>query len=192
VIAFPVMVIEGLMSIATVTNIHRNPWAEELEQVFEQHYQLVYRTAYSLTGSAQDAEDVLQTIFLRLLARETHPDLKKDPEPYLYRAAFNLSMDVIRSRQRQVLTNDVAPFDIPVAPTSSDESDEMDRRLHQAIADLNPASAQIVILRYVHGKSLSEIAKLLGTTRGTVAVSLFRSRARLKKLMQAPLKEKSS
>jgi RNA polymerase sigma-70 factor (ECF subfamily) len=176
------------MSIATVTNIRRSPWAEELERVFEEHYQLVYKTAYSLTGNSQDAEDVLQTIFLRLLAREIPPDLKKDPEPYLYRAAFNLSMNVIRSRQRQVLTDDFKAFE--KIQTTVNDSEENDSRLHRAIAQLNPAAAQIVILRYVHNKSLVEIARIMRTTRSTVAVSLFRSRARLKRLMQAASKEK--
>jgi RNA polymerase sigma-70 factor (ECF subfamily) len=184
----PVMVKEGRMSIATVTHIERSPWAEELERVFEEHYQLVYRTARSLTGNSQDAEDVLQTIFLRLLTCEIPPDLKKDPEPYLYRAAFNLSMNVIRSRQRQVLTDDFKPFETIQAATTND-TEENDSRLHRAIAQLNPAAAQIVILRYVHNKNLAEIARLMGTTRSTVAVSLFRSRSRLKRLMQAVHKE---
>jgi hypothetical protein len=61
------------MSTTTVANINRNPWTEELERVFEEYYSLVYRTAYSLTGSARDAEDVLQTVFLRLLGREIPP-----------------------------------------------------------------------------------------------------------------------
>lgn len=64
-------------------------------------------------------------------------------------------------------------------------ADELDRRLHEAIAELNPAATQILILRYVHNYSLADIARLMGTTRSTVAVSLFRSRARLKKLVRA-------
>ena len=79
--------------------------AQELEQIFREHYQLVYRTAYRVTGSAEDAEDVLQTIFLRLLRREFPPDLKKNPKAYLYRAAVNSSLDTIRSRQRRALTD---------------------------------------------------------------------------------------
>ena len=64
-------------------------------------------------------------------------------------------------------------------------ADELDRRLHKAIHELNPAASQILILRYVHNYSLADIARLMGTTRSTVAVSLFRSRARLKKLVCA-------
>ena|SRR5688572_2396830 len=174
------------MSTAIVSNITRDSWAEELERLFEKHYQLVYRTAYSLTGSAHDAEDILQTLFLRLLSREDPLDLKKGPEPYLYRAAFNLSMSVIRSRDRHVLAANVEIFHKPRRAAETESDEEVDTRLHHAIAKLHPSSAQIVILRYVHNKSLTEIAGIMGTSPGTVAVSLFRSRARLKRLLQAP------
>jgi RNA polymerase sigma factor (sigma-70 family) len=179
------------MSTAIVTNITHNAWADALEQLFEEHYQLVYRTAYSLTGTVHDAEDVLQTLFLRLLARESPPDLTRDPAPYLYRAAFNLSMDVLQSRRRQVLTDDIESFaKQKTAAAPRPEEEDIDARLHRAIAELQPAAAQIVLLRYVHNKSQAEIAKIMRTTRSTVAVSLFRSRARLKKLLQPPIKEK--
>jgi RNA polymerase sigma factor (sigma-70 family) len=63
--------------------------------------------------------------------------------------------------------------------------EELERRLYEGIHQLHEGAAQIVILRYVHDYSIAEIAKSLGTTRSTVAVSLFRSRARLKKLILA-------
>jgi RNA polymerase sigma-70 factor (ECF subfamily) len=53
-----------------------------------------------VTGSAEDAEDVLQTVFLRLL-RRLPPDLQKNPKAYLYRAAVNQSLDLIRRRRRE-------------------------------------------------------------------------------------------
>jgi RNA polymerase sigma-70 factor, ECF subfamily len=183
------MFAEGRMSIAAVSNITGNRWVEELERLFAEQHQLVYRTAYALTGSAQDAEDVLQTVFLRLLAREIPPDMKS-PEPYLYRAAFNLSMDVIRSRRRHLAVDDDHRFARQKHFAEQNDEEEIDNRLHRAIAELHPAAAQIVILRYVHDKPLADIARMMGTSRSTIAVSLFRSRARLKKLMQGPGKEK--
>jgi len=163
--------------------------SQQLERIFDRHYELMYRTAYGLTGSAADAEDIVQTIFLRLLDRELPPDLNTTPERYLYRAAFNLSLNTIRDKRRQVLTDNIEDFD--TAWNTSDSSAEevtLDRALHDAIAKLNPAAAQIVILRYVHDYSLAEIAKMLGTTRSTVAVSLFRSRSRLRKHLAAARK----
>jgi len=163
--------------------VDRGQFALELEKIFEQHYQLVYRTAYSLTGSSEDAEDITQTIFMRLLARQFPPDLQRNPEPYLYRAAFNLSLKTIQQRKRLVLTDNMEFLD-QRAVAGSLTADEIDRRLHEAINELNPAAAQVLILRYVHNYSLADIARVMGTTRSTVAVSLFRSRARLKKLVR--------
>jgi RNA polymerase sigma-70 factor (ECF subfamily) len=54
---------------------------EEFEQIFREHSLFVYRTAYAVTGNAEDAEDVLQTIFLRLVRRELPPNLKEKQRP---------------------------------------------------------------------------------------------------------------
>jgi RNA polymerase sigma-70 factor (ECF subfamily) len=171
------------MSRASVIPIATRKWPDELEELFEKQHRLVYRTAYSLTGSVQDAEDVLQTVFLRLLAREVPPDLSRDPEPYLYRAAFNLSMDVIRARQRSKPADDATIAE--KAAHNPDDVEEIEQLLHAAIAQLSPVAAQIVVLRYIHSKNEAEIARIMGTTRSTVAVSLFRSRRRLRKLLEA-------
>jgi hypothetical protein len=52
----------------------RNKLSRDLERIFEQQCDLVFRTAYALTGSTADAEDIVQTIFMRLLASEVPPD----------------------------------------------------------------------------------------------------------------------
>jgi RNA polymerase sigma-70 factor (ECF subfamily) len=159
----------------------RDKLSRELQQIFEQHAELVYRTAFALTGSKADAEDILQTLFMRLLACEVSPDLSRTPERYLYRAAFNLSLNYLRDRKREVLTGDIEAVDDRTVSGPMTVDEMFDRRLQKAISELNPAAAQMLILRYVHDYSLADIATMLGTTRSTVAVSLFRSRARLKK-----------
>jgi RNA polymerase sigma factor (sigma-70 family) len=158
--------------------------AQEFEDFFREHYQLVYRTAYSVTGRKEDAEDIVQSVFLKLLHRDSPLHVVKNPNGYLYRAALNLALDTIRGRQRQVLIFDDKYFEKPLNGAEAPDIEDLDSRLWKAIAELQPSSAQILILRYVHNYSLTDIAKTLGTTRGTVAVSLFRSRARLKKLIR--------
>ncbi|MGO9873584.1 MAG: RNA polymerase sigma factor, partial [Acidimicrobiia bacterium] len=71
----------------------------ELEREFRVHHGMVFATAYRITGNAGDAEDVLQTVFLRLLRRGSNADPLENPESYLRRAAINAALDVIRSRQ---------------------------------------------------------------------------------------------
>jgi RNA polymerase sigma-70 factor (ECF subfamily) len=158
--------------------------AQELEQIFREHYQFVYRTALSVTGSESDAEDILQSIFATLLRREIQPALRANPKAYLYRAAFNQSLNLIRSRKRHPITDADVLETVGATPTYGAE-EELEQQLYEAIQRLNEGAAQIVILRYVHNCSIAEIAKSLGTTQSTVAVSLFRSRARLKKLITA-------
>ena len=161
--------------------------SEVLEQLFRDHSGMVYRTAYGVTGNREDAQDILQTIFLRLLRRELSQDFRQTPKTYFYRAAVNLSLDTLKARRRRSFITDVSCAELP-APTS--EPDQHDHaRLYEAVAALGPTNGEIIILRYVHDYTDAQIAQMLGKSRTAVAVSLFRSRARLKKLMRDAQKE---
>lgn len=147
------------------------PSASPLAAVFEQHHGLVFRTAYRITGNAADAEDVLQTVFLRLL-RQQQPEMRQ-PESYLRRAAINASLDLIRDRgDRAAMPEDTA------APASGGE---LRHELRQALGRLDPKHAEMFVLRYFEGHSNGEIAEALGISALLVAVTLHRTRARLQK-----------
>jgi RNA polymerase sigma-70 factor (ECF subfamily) len=165
--------------------------ASELErqvvELFREHYQMLYRTAYSILDNPADAEDVPQTIFLRLLRSGLPPDLQRNPQGYLFRAAVNLSLNVIRSRKRQRLSDDIESVQTVVESAASKGEDHIRQCIAEAIADLEPQTAQMLLLRYVHDYSDAKIAKLLGVSRGAVAMRLFRARARLKKILRKSL-----
>jgi RNA polymerase sigma-70 factor (ECF subfamily) len=167
------------------------PFAREFEEIFQEHYVLVYRTAYGVTGRVEDAEDVVQTIFLRLLQRERPRDFLKNPRGYLYRAAVNLSLTIVQTRRRRALTEESEDLATSIPARVSSRAEELHRQLYEAIAQLKPKAAAIVILRYLHNCSDAEIAKMLGTSRGVIAVTLYRTRAHLKKLLSASLGEES-
>lgn len=167
-----------------VSDVITEALEREFEALFQEHYPMVYRTAYGVIGNAQDAEDVAQTIFFRLLRRKFPPELMRSPRAYLYRAAVNASLNAIKQKKQHVLTDDTERFEGTYTSSATDTAEDVHRRLYEAVAELTPESAHILILRYVHNHSDAEIAKLLGTSRGTIAVSLYRSRARLKKLMR--------
>lgn len=179
------------MLIATLSNVARTPLTEELDRIFREHHQLVYRTAYGVTGSREDAQDVLQTIFLRLLRREFPPDLKSNPKAYLYRAAVNLSLNMIRGRKRRARSEPEEHLESSPQVSNSEVTEKLHRQLYDAIAELEPQAAHILILRYVHNYRIVEIAKLLGKSQSLIAVRLFRTRARLKALIRT-LQEKNS
>ena len=179
------------MFTVTVPNLTPSPLAGESEKIFRQHSQLIYRTAFAITGQSEDAEDVLQTIFLKLLRRQFPPDLSRNPRGYLYRAAVNASLSIVRSRRRHVQLSDADRLRAREHVADSTAEEEIQRRLLDAIGQLNPSAVEILMLRYVHNCSDAEIAKMLGTSRGTIAVSLYRSRARIRKHMRASSGEKS-
>jgi RNA polymerase sigma-70 factor (ECF subfamily) len=156
------------------------PLPEDFERIFNEHHALVYRVAYRVTGSSEDAEDVLQTLFLRLLRRDILPDIERNPKAYMHRAAINIALDIVKQKSRHVSPADMELEDNKPQPDRNHEGTQIQDWLRDALAELNPKAAEIFVLRHVEGYDNSEIAKMLGTSRGTVAVLLFRARARLK------------
>jgi RNA polymerase sigma-70 factor (ECF subfamily) len=173
------------MSTVTLTHISGEALEQEFEELFREHCQFVYRTAYSVTGNRQDAEDVLQSIFLKLLQREFPSALMKSPRAYLYRAAVNLALNTVRSRKHKNIAGDVELLEAPEQVCADGANDEMRRNLLNAISRFRPRVVEVLVLRYEHNYSDAEIAKMLGKSRGTIAVTLSRTRARLKKLLRA-------
>jgi RNA polymerase sigma-70 factor (ECF subfamily) len=155
----------------------------EIEKAFLEHHELVYRTAYRITGNATDAEDVLQTLFLRLIRREWAPEPRFGWPRYLHRAAVNVALDIVRTRGRQVALGDseVVLQENRPDPHREHAAAELRKWLTNALAALNPTAAEMFVLRYVEGYKIQEIATLLNTSRSTVAVTLFRTRSRLRK-----------
>jgi len=190
-----------------------------LEVVFRRHHEAVFRAAYRITGDAMDAEDVLQTVFTRLLRREATPaipgtpvtpvtsvtpvtpaNIELDPESagsYLHRAAVNAAFDLLRARRRSRSVRLEEVSDLANAAEDPGETPEhrplrreLRTRLREALTRLSPRSAEIFALRYFEGLGNHEIARTLGTSQTAVAVMLHRARHRLQKEL-APLGDPS-
>lgn len=154
-----------------------------LEQIFAENKELVFRAAYRITGNANDAEDVLQTVFLRLLRQENPPEIRH-LRAYLHRAAVNAGLDLLRVRKdaQNVPLEDEEQDKLGIAPvTSGPESGELRAWLRKALARLNPRWAEMFILRFIEDYSNGEIARMMKTSSAVVAVVLHRTRAQLKK-----------
>jgi RNA polymerase sigma-70 factor, ECF subfamily len=154
-----------------------------LETLFRQQSDRVFRTAYRVTGSAADAEDVLQTVFLRLARDRESLSIPENPEGYFARAAINASLDLLRGRKR---SKAVAFDDALAEPSQNDpETGHEDRELRNlirvAVSRLAPTAAQMFTLRYFEGYDNGEIARIMKTSALVVGVTLHRARARLRK-----------
>ena len=183
--------------LATASHLRAVPTPEsqlaenKLESLFRQHYDQIFRTAYRVTGNANDAEDVLQTVFLRLARRKNDLELAPNPQAYLLRAAINASLDIVRARA----VNHLVPID-EVAPdhfatNRNPETQQADRELRQLIqseiSKLSQNSAEMFVLKYFEGYDNKEIAQMLGTSHLVVGVLLHRARAQMKKRIEAVL-----
>lgn len=157
---------------------------ERLARLFADHYRRVLMAAYRITGNLADAEDVAQAVFLRLGAGEL-PDVS-NAASYLYRAAINRALDLMRHRKRAVheplesagRVDSNEAFSLPDVVVANKE---LGRQLRKAIGELPQRAAAMFALRYLEELSNGEIAKLMGTSQAVVAVTLYQSRSKLKK-----------
>jgi RNA polymerase sigma-70 factor, ECF subfamily len=157
-----------------------------LERLFKEHHDRVFRAAYRITGSVMDAEDVLQTIFLRLSRRNDVIDLEPSPASYLHRAAVNASLDLMRQRARaeSVPLDDVASglaASARINPELQSRDSELRASLRRAIAKLGEKSGEMFVLKYFEGYNNTEIAEMMGASAMVVGVLLHRARTRVKK-----------
>jgi RNA polymerase sigma-70 factor, ECF subfamily len=152
-----------------------------LAELYERHYEAVFRTAIRITGNAADAEDVLQTVFLRVLAQGEPGASERRPAAYFLRAAVNASVDLLRRRAMHAATayDDEAPH-AAVEPTLL-----LKQRLRRAIATLEPEDASLFLLRFVEGLSNQELADMFELEKNNVAVRLHRIRLRLQAELEA-------
>ena len=149
-------------------------------ELYERHYEAVFRAALRVTGSPADAEDVLQTVFLRVLARGRNVEDAALPVAYFRRAAVNAAVDVLRRRELRAdsVYDDSAPHAAVQSPVLLKE------RLRRAIATLDSEDASLFLLRHVEGLSNEELAGMFNVEKNNVAVRLHRIRLRLQAEMQ--------
>jgi len=163
---------------------------DDLERVFREHHAMVFRAAYRIVGNAEDAEDAMQTVFMRMVKRDPAALPVGNVASFLHRAAVNAALDLVRARQnvRNVPLDTVEPVLAEGAHRNPDrvrESGDVRRWLRGALARLNPRIAEMFMLRFFDGKQNPEIAELMNTTPGTVAVTISRTRDRLEKEYRA-------
>jgi len=159
-----------------------------LETIYREDATVVLQAAYRVTGNADDAEDVLQTVFTRLANREQPPDFSTGSRAYLRRAATNAALDIVRSRFVRSgvsleVTGENVERDPGPAPDRQHHGRQLQQQLRQALSKISRRGAEVFVLRYFEGLDNNEIAAQLDTTTNTVAVTLHRVRARLKEEM---------
>ena len=149
-------------------------------ELYERHCEAVFRAALRVTGNQADAEDVLQTVFLRVLSRSELDEAARRPAAYFRRAAVNAAVDLLRRRvaHGETVYDEQAP-DAAVEPPLL-----LKERLRRAVATLQSEDATLFLLRHVEGLSIEELAGVFQLEKNNVAVRLHRIRLRLRTEME--------
>lgn len=165
----------------------------QLTNWFEAHRAFLRGLCYRITGSAADADDVVQETFVRALERA--PERLDDPKRWLIKVAVNASRDLLRRRKRRGYVGLWLPGPIETAPgeealASYEPSVDGVRTLEgrydlmesvslaflQALEALTPTQRAVLLLRDVFDYSAAEAAEALGISEGNARIIHLRAR----------------
>lgn len=155
----------------------------------------IYQHCYRMLGNAHEAEDVAQEAFIRAYTNIDSFDNRRKFSTWLYRIATNLTIDRIRKRKPDYfLDAEMKGTDgldmytrLPSqgrSPGEEVEGLELQRFIHQEIAELPPKYRSIIMLRYLEEFSLKEISDILNIPLGTVKTRIHRGREALRKKLR--------
>ena len=159
------------------------------EELYRRHSSRLYSVAYRMTGSAADAEDLLQDIFLQVYRRIDSFRGEAALGTWLHRLAVNATLDFLRSKQgrRQQATDSLDDLDAvePAAHASWRPDAALNRlELERAVAQLPPSYRQAFLLHDVEGLAHHEIGEMLGIAEGTSKSLVHKARMRLRLLLR--------
>lgn len=156
------------------------------EEQFEQKYQLysqdLFNVAYGYTRNVQDAEDIVQNVFIKLLQYEHIFKTQNDEKYWLIRVTINESINFVKSSHKKkiVLNEEI------VHSTSDKTKENTDKDNLRFFIDKLPEKYKIVIILFYFEKMKTvEISKLLDISEAAVRKRLERARDILKEKMEA-------
>lgn len=151
----------------------------EFLPLFDKYHNMVYRIALVSTNSPQDAEDIVQTVFLKLLEGKTRP-MPDHERAWLTTVTINTCRDLMRwnLRRKTEPLDETIPF-----------SDPEESALFEAVTALPKKYRLVVHLHYYEGYTHDEISSLLNITPSAVSMRLHRARNLLRSALKEDINE---
>jgi RNA polymerase sigma-70 factor, ECF subfamily len=151
---------------------------------YEAHASALLALAYRLTGSRDDAEDIVHDVFVGLPQALRHYEERGQFGAWLKRITARTAM----MQQRRARNRRETPRDVDVFPSMEDADEDAQRatvrsRVADALNRLSPALRTVFVLKMVEERTHAEIAALLGISAGTSEVRLSRAVAQLRSLL---------
>ncbi|HUX21042.1 MAG TPA: sigma-70 family RNA polymerase sigma factor [Spirochaetia bacterium] len=151
------------------------------QELYRRYREMVYRVAWKIVLDREDALDVTQEVFVRVLRGIGSFQQQAKVSTWMTRIAVNASIDLLRRRRRHIaLHRELA--ETPRAEISFDTAFEAER-VRAAMGKLSEEQRTCLSLREMEGQSYEEIAEALGCSIGTVRSRIHRARARVRLLL---------
>ena len=148
--------------------------------MFERYMNLLYRLCYSILLVREDAEDAVQDVFLKYYRRQPTFADEDHEKAWFIRVAVNHCKDVLRRRKLR----EFIPFSEVEELLADMEAEDDDSGVLQALFELSDRYRIVMILHYLEGYPVKEVAKLCGLTQSAVKMRLSRGREQLKECLK--------
>lgn len=158
-------------------------------EIVEAYKGPVYKLAFSMTGSRQDADDLAQDVFLKVYTNLSMYDPDKRFFPWLYTIALNTIRNHLKKHKRDMAneSDDLALANIrdqTDSPESAAEKDEEADRLYAYLDRLPVKLREAVILRYIQDLPFEDVALVLGVTLSGAKMRVYRGLEQLKGIFE--------
>ena len=160
--------------------------AREFKQRFMPHHRVLYRVAYHLTSNAQDAEDLLQDLYLKLCQKRDELPEEATRDAYLATMMRNLFIDQRRLKRLDASTelkNEEGPPDERSLDRQIDARDEV-RQMEGLISELSERDAKIIQMHLIEDRTYEEIEHDTGLSQGNIRIIVMRTKKKLKQQFQ--------
>ena len=154
-------------------------YKQQAERLANTYADAILRLSYAYLKNTQDAQDVCQTVFVRLLTEPREFESGEHERAYILRMAANACKDLLKSPWRRRTCDLEACAQVP-APETSDGS------VLAAVNQLPAHYRSVIYLFYYEGYQASEIGEILGVPTATIHTRLARGRARLRERLGGP------
>ena len=157
---------------------------EAFTQLYERHFDKIYRYVALKIGNKMEAEDVTQQVFLNALRAISSFKWRGIPfSAWLFRLAHNQVVDYFRKKKRATL-----PLDESLVSTNDNPQSEAEQKLDieqliSATKRLTSAQREVISLRFAGGLSVAEVAKVMGKSQGAVKALQHSAIAALRKTL---------
>lgn len=143
----------------------------------------LYRIAFYLLESEQDAEDVLQDLYVKLWSRRDVLDSVENPKAYCFRLLKNSCIDHIREKSREIpgAADDNVPDDTDISAET--ESRDSLKRVTGLVGTLSAGQREVLRLKVIEDLSYEEISGITGMNYLTLRVLLSQARNKIKKAL---------